>query len=151
MTDFLTTPDRAERARAFWEGYRDRFGGDVSSLIADLMHLADVDEHADGGPDTVRRAVGCYAAAQPLWPAEERKAPKYLAQFRPEGQEWITVAEGDDAVEPEDVACCLWIHMLEAGMPTEAMPDLADDMARGVVLVARNGTAFRLFVNPDRA
>lgn len=149
--DDLTTPDRAERARAIWEMYRDLHGGEeIAYLIADLMHLADVDEHPGGGLRAALKGARYYSSEQPTWPVEQPKEPKYLGQFRPKGEEWSTIAEGDDSVEPEDVARLLWTQMQKADFHTDEIPAHVQDLARGNVLTADNGTAFRVIENPAR-
>ncbi|MEV5774249.1 hypothetical protein AB0L49_23815 [Streptomyces antimycoticus] len=147
MADFLTTPDRAERARTVWEMYRDLHGDEIHYLIADLLHLADVDEHDGGGAYAARRAVADYVDERSVWSAEP-KAPKYLGQFRPAGKEWITLIEGDETAEPEDVASGLWVYMQKADFRTGEIPAHVEDLAGGAVLVADNGTAFRVIENP---
>ncbi|MEU5164304.1 hypothetical protein AB0G74_32450 [Streptomyces sp. NPDC020875] len=150
MADSLTIEDRAGRARALWDAYRSAHGDALSSLFADLMHLADVDGHASGGVSIVRGAAAEYLAAHPEWVIDE--PPLYRAQYLPAGQlKWVTVAEGDRTVEPQDVACCLWNRMKDAGMDTELMPDMAEDMVRGVTLLAENGTGFRLVTKPHQS
>ncbi|MGW3200014.1 hypothetical protein ACWDBD_36715 [Streptomyces sp. NPDC001118] len=144
----LTTPDRAERARIAWELYRDLHGDKIEYLIADLMHLADVDEHPGGGAHAARRAVAHYVGEGPTWPVEPQ-APLYLAQYRPKGGDWITVAEGDDSVELRDVANCLWRLMQKHGFYTSEIALHIDDIVRGDVLTAENGAEFRAFKNPD--
>jgi hypothetical protein len=148
MNDDLTTVDRAERARTVWEMYRDLHGEQIHYLIADLMHLADVDE-LGGGLYVTRQALAHYASEQPVWPAEP-KPPVYLGQFRPAGKDWITIAEGDESAEPEDVAGCLWTQMQNADFRTSEIPAHIQDLANGAVLVADNGTAFRVIENPAR-
>ncbi|CUW33431.1 hypothetical protein [Streptomyces reticuli] len=130
--------------------YRDLHGEEIGYLIADLMHLADVDEHPGGGLRAVLNAARYYGSEQPTWPVEQPTGPKYLGQFRPKGEEWITIAEGDDSVEPEDVAGLLWPQMQRADFRTGEILAHVQDLARGHVLVADNGTAFRVIENPAR-
>lgn len=50
MMSGLTQEERAERARDAWELYQRQYGGDeISDLIADLAHLAEVEDDAPGG------------------------------------------------------------------------------------------------------
>ncbi|MFI9311199.1 hypothetical protein [Streptomyces triculaminicus] len=147
MTNELTTPDRAERVRVLWETYRDLHDGEIRFFIADLLHLADVDEHPGGGAGAVQSAVEYYMEERKVW--EEQ--PVYLAQFLPAGKsDWVTVARGDDTVEARDVAMCMWRLMQKADLRTGEIPMHIDDLVRGAVVTADNGTAFRVIKNPDR-
>ncbi|NGO40600.1 hypothetical protein [Streptomyces ureilyticus] len=150
MTDDLTTPDRADRARMVWDLYYGAYGGGIGDLVADLMHLADVDEdeHPGGGAHAARQAVANYLDEQPTWPAGP---PVYLAQYRPAGKDWITVAEGDNSVELRDVANCLWPLMQKADFRTHEIASHVDDIVRGHVLTADNGTEFRAIENPSHS
>lgn len=139
-----TTPDRAAKARLAWELYHGANGGEISDLIADLMHLADVDEHQGGAPLAAHRGVSAYMDERPTW----EPTPVYLGQYQPAGQDWITVAQGDESTEPEDVAGCLWYVMQKADFRTSEIPEHVKDLARGEVLVADDGTAFRVIKNP---
>ncbi|MEV6179926.1 hypothetical protein [Streptomyces sp. NPDC052015] len=146
----LTTPDRAARARTAWELYHGAYGGEVADLVTDLLHLADVDELPKGGADTVRRAAASYVAQLPLWPVKASKpAPVYLAQYRPKGGNWITVAEGDATTEVRDVANCLWYLLQKHGFRTGEIALHIDDIARGDVLTAEDGVEFRAIRNPE--
>ncbi|MFF8293614.1 hypothetical protein ACF068_31020 [Streptomyces sp. NPDC016309] len=147
-TGDLTTPDHAARARVFWEAYRELCGEEISNLITDLMHLADVDEHFGGGAHAVRQAVADYVAEQPVWP-RQMKTPRYLGQFRPAGSGWLTIATGDETAEPMDVAGCLWDRMQKAGFRTGEIQAHMQDLVAGEVLVADDGTAFRVIDNPE--
>ncbi|GAA3312097.1 hypothetical protein [Streptomyces cinereospinus] len=142
--DSPTTPDRAAKARLAWELYHGAHGGEISDLITDLMHLADVDDHQGGGARAARHAVADFLDEQPIW----EPTPVYLGQYQPAGQDWITVAQGDESTEPEDVAGCLWTLMQKADFRTAEIPEHVKDLARGEVLVADNGTAFRVIKNP---
>ena len=148
MTDPLTTPDRADRARWAWELYSTLNGATLPSLIADLMHLADVDEHIGGGVGAARQAAAEYEAAQPTWPTGS-KTPKYLGQIRPAGEPWKTVVEGDETTWRVDVAGCLWPLLQRNDFRTGEISAHVEDLARGPVLVAENGTAFRVITNPE--
>ncbi|MGW0334291.1 hypothetical protein ACWD0J_20885 [Streptomyces sp. NPDC003011] len=79
---------------------------------------------------------------------EDLITPVYLGQFRPAGKDWITIVEGDASVEPVDVAGCLWTQMQKADCRTGEIPAHIQDVAAGAVLVAENGTAFRVIENP---
>lgn len=148
MTDEPTTVDCAERARMVWEMYRDLHGDEIHFLIADLMHLADVDEHPGGGVLAVREAMAHYADEQPIWPAEPT-APRYLAQFRPKGEDWITAATGDETVELREVASSMWRLMETHGFRPAEITLHLDDLVRGDVLTAEDGTEFRAIENPQ--
>ncbi|MFE1075142.1 hypothetical protein ACFW5W_28485 [Streptomyces sp. NPDC058783] len=140
----LTACERAFRARLAWQMYRSVHGGEVRDLIADLMYLADVDRHPGGGANAAREAVCSYANEQ----LRPEPVPFYLGQYRPTGQDWITVAEGGTDVERADVAGCLWHVLQRADMHTGEIPAHVQDLARGRVLVADDGTAFRVIENP---
>ncbi|MEU1312600.1 hypothetical protein ABZ419_27425 [Streptomyces cinnamoneus] len=140
MTDDLTAADRAERARTVWEMYRDLHGERIHYLIADLLHLADVDEHPGGGDYAAQRAAAHYDAERPVW----GKTPVYLAQYRPAGKDWITVARGDETVEAHEVASCMWRLMQKADLRTGEIQMHINDLAQGSVITADNGTAFRV-------
>ncbi|MEW1930492.1 hypothetical protein [Streptomyces sp. NPDC088360] len=142
--DSPTTSDRADKARLAWEVYRGANGGEISDLITDLMHLADVDEVEGGAVRTAGYAVSNYLDEQPAW----EPTPVYLGQYQPAGQDWITVATGDESTEPRDVAGCLWTLMQKADFRTGEIAEHVKDLARGYVLVADNGTAFRVIKNP---
>ncbi|MEJ8653724.1 hypothetical protein WKI65_38180 [Streptomyces sp. MS1.AVA.3] len=147
MNEDLTTPDRADRARVAWELYRDLHGEEIHYLIADLMHLADVDEHSGGGAHAAQRAVSDYIAEQPVWPTEP-EVPVHLGQIRPAGQDWTTVATGDDTVEPMHVAGCLRGLLRKAELRASEIQMHIERLARGEVVTASNGTAFRVIKNP---
>lgn len=137
-----TTPDRADRVRLAWELYRGAYPhSELSDMIADLMHLADVDEHTGGGAHAARRAVVDYMDEGPAW----SKQPVYVAQMRRKGQDWITVGEGDDTVDLRDVANLLWPQLQKHGFRTGEIALHIDDIVRGDVLTAENGTEFRAF------
>ncbi|MGW2724107.1 hypothetical protein [Streptomyces sp. NPDC001492] len=137
-----TTPDRADRVRLAWDLYQGAYpGAELSDMIADLMHLADVDEHTGGGGHAARRAVVDYMDEGPAWP----KPVVYVAQMRPKGGDWITIGEGDDTVGLRDVANVLWPQLQKHGFRTGEIPLHIDDIVRGEVLTAENGTEFRAF------
>ncbi|MFI9801958.1 hypothetical protein [Streptomyces sp. NPDC052302] len=71
-----------------------------------------------------------------------------MGQWRPMGAEWITAAEGDWTTEPQDVAGCLWFQLERAGFQDGEIPARVAELARGVVLIGGNGTAFRVITNP---
>lgn len=149
LSSGLTTPDRADRARMAWEIYSAAHGGEVCDLVADLLHLTDVDEHPGGGVFTAHRAVTHYEAEMPTWPAE-RKVPVFLAQFRPNREaDWITVGTGDETVELREVANLLWTLLQKHGFRTGEIALHIDDIVRGDVLTAENGAEFRALKNPD--
>lgn len=143
----LTTPDRADRARAAWEAYRSAHGGEVQDLISDLLHLADVDELPGGGTYAARRGVSNYVAELPTWPAETQEITgAYLAQTRPASKGWITVGGGDD---PRGVAEQLWEGMQAVGFLVSELPGHVDDLAAGRILTAEDGHEFRVIKRPD--
>ncbi|MEU7322633.1 hypothetical protein ABZ682_19065 [Streptomyces griseoviridis] len=148
MSDGITIRDFAELARPAWGLYAEAAGsGRVSELISDLMHLSDVLGEDGGGMGAVRTAVGDYL--QELEQRSPSATPALLGQFCPRGQDWITIVEGEESVDRQDVANCLRVQMQAADMHTDELPGHVEDLARGVVLVADNGTAFRVIPNPE--
>ncbi|MGN9763106.1 hypothetical protein [Streptomyces sp. SD31] len=142
-----TTPDRAERVRLSWELYRAAYPhSEPSDMIADLMHLADVDEHTGGGAHAARRAIVDYMDEGPDWSTP----PVYVAQMRRKGGDWITIGQGDDTVELRDVANLLWSQLQKHGFRTGEIALHIDDIVRGDVLTAENGTEFQAFKVDDR-
>jgi hypothetical protein len=145
--DAPTTPDRAERARDHWNAYVAQHGGEyLQELIADLAHLADVDEYPGGGLHVLCRALTYYKAEQPAWPTP---APRYSGQYRLKGKAWITVATGDETAELLDMARCMGRLMQTHGFRTGELGLHFDDLARGEVLTADDGTQFRAIESPQ--
>ncbi|MFE7447798.1 hypothetical protein ACFU7X_45885 [Streptomyces chartreusis] len=143
VADDLTTPDRAARARMAFELYQGAYeAAHISDLIGDLMHLADVDGHPGGAARAARHALRDYMDETPTMP------PVYVAQMRPKGGDWITVGEGDDSVDLRDVANLLWRQLQKHGFRTGEIALHIDDIVRGDVLTAENGTEFRAFKTP---
>lgn len=142
----LTTPDRADRARQAWDLYQAAHGGKLQDLIADLMHLADVDEHPGGGKYAARHAVINYASELPTWPAGTKEyTGSYLAQTRPAGQGWITVGDGDDVLA---VAEDLVHGMHRVGFRMADMSEHVKDLAAGLILTSEQDHEFRVIANP---
>ncbi|GAA5216967.1 hypothetical protein [Streptomyces thinghirensis] len=145
----MTTPDRADRARAAWELYRDTHGGEVEvkDLIADLMHLADVDDVPGGGVYAARRGAADYTAELPAWlPEKPVHRGAYLAQTRPTGQPWITVDGGADR---HAVAEKLLSGMHRVGFRIADIPGHVADLTSGRTLTSEQGHEFRVISNPD--
>ncbi|MGV9277720.1 hypothetical protein [Streptomyces griseosporeus] len=142
----LTTPDRADRAREAWAVYQGTHGGRIEDLIADLMHLADVDDIPGGGTYVARRGAASYVAELPAWlPEAKVYNGAYLAQTRPAGQGWITVGDGEDrrAVVEE-----LLEDMHRVGFRIADMPGHIADLASGHILTSEQGHEFRVIANP---
>ena len=66
----LTQTDRADRAREAFRVYFEAYtGSEISDLITDLLHLADIDEReGNGAEDELRAALGSYLGEVPTWP-----------------------------------------------------------------------------------
>ncbi|MER6408995.1 hypothetical protein ABT269_37170 [Streptomyces viridosporus] len=143
-----TNPERAHRARTAFEVYHLMYGGEVSDLAADLLHLAEVDELPGGAQETARYALLHYTSAPETWPAAPpRTPPAYLAQFRPRGREdWITAAQGN---APRPVTERLWRLLQNKGYESSQIPRCVDDLVRGAVLTAKDGTRFRTIPHPQ--
>ncbi|MCT9142408.1 hypothetical protein [Streptomyces violarus] len=142
----LTTPDLADRARGAWGLYHRAHGGRIEDLIADLMHLADVDEILGGGAYAARRGAANYVAELPAWlPLEQAYSGACLAQTRPAGQTWITVGDG---VDRRDVAEQLLNGLHRVGFHIADMSGQIADLASGHVLVSEQGHEFRVIANP---
>ncbi|WP_186779907.1 hypothetical protein [Streptomyces salinarius] len=142
----LTTPDRADRARAAWELYHRAHAGQIKDLIADLMHLADVDDLPGGGVYAARRGAADYTAELPAWlPETPVRRGAYLAQTRPAGQTWVTVDDGDDQ---DAVAEKLLSGMHRVGFRIADLPGYIADLAAGHILTSEQGHEFRVIANP---
>ncbi|MGY5099501.1 hypothetical protein [Streptomyces sp. 900105245] len=142
----LTTPDRADRAREAWDLYRRTHGGEIGDLIADLMHLADVDDIPGGGAHAARMGAVHYTAELPSWLPESRVyTGAYLAQTRPAGQAWITVGDGTDR---HAVADQLVNGMHRVGFRIADMSGHVADLVTGHVLTSEQGHEFRVITNP---
>lgn len=137
-------PDLADRARTAWELYRDESGGELQDLISDLLHLAHVDEHPGGAEFTATQALANYTAEVPEPPTEITGA--HLAQTRPAGREWLTVAGGDDRrAAAEELRQAMQV----VGLLTSEMDGHIDDLTKGYVLTSDGGHAFRVLNQPD--
>ncbi|MFE7657086.1 hypothetical protein ACFU6M_30065 [Streptomyces bottropensis] len=139
----LTTPDRADRARGAWMVYAAAFDGTarLQDLIADLLHLANVDEVNGGAARTLEIAVDHYTAELPTWPETEAPSGGYHAEVSIHGREWQVVAHGD---EPREVADQLSRSMQLVGFRHGEMHAHLDDLVAGHTLTAECGTAFRV-------
>ncbi|QHC33901.1 hypothetical protein [Streptomyces sp. HF10] len=138
----------AELARPAWELYaKASADGAIATLISDLAHLADIEGEPGGGRRVLRLARTEYLEDLRRYPVVAPKVPRYLGQFSPEG-DWITIVEGDATAERADVANCLWVQMQRAGLHTDEIPAHVEDLVRGAVLTADNGTRFRVIDNP---
>ncbi|THA65400.1 hypothetical protein E6R60_33345 [Streptomyces sp. A0642] len=151
----LTTPDRADRARKAWELYGTEHGDGVENpiedLIADLLHLADTDEHPGGAAGVLTRAVGSYAAEIPSWPTTEvevdaEAAGHYVAQARGAGGDWFAVGCGDD---PRTVAELLWTAMQLAGFRFSELHAHTEDLIAGHILTSDDGCEFRVIEHDE--
>ncbi|POX58807.1 hypothetical protein C3492_35300 [Streptomyces sp. Ru62] len=153
----------AEQARPAWELYQKTPGAtQIAELITDLLHLADKIERPGGAERAIEEAVAEYRRDRARYlefmvervkrgrSATAPKLPVYLGQFRPAGQDWITIAEGYETAERIDVAGCLTVQMQKADFRTGEIRAHVEDLARGAVLTADNGTAFRVIENPAR-
>jgi hypothetical protein len=142
----LTTPDRADRAREAWNLYHRAHGGKIGDLIADLMHLADVDDIPGGGQYAARRGAASYVAELPTWLPETRTyRGAYLAQTRPAGRAWTTVGDGADRLA---VAEHLLNGMHRVGFRIADMHGHIADLASGHILTSKQGHEFRVIANP---
>ncbi|MFC7871999.1 hypothetical protein ACFUS2_12735 [[Kitasatospora] papulosa] len=147
----LTTPDRADRARKAWELYGTEHGdidNPIEDLIADLLHLADTDEHPGGAAGVASRAVRNYEAELPAWPTTEvdvDAAGGYLAQMRVDG-EWFTVGHEDDQ---RTAAGHLWKVMQLAGFRYSELAAHTEDLIAGHVLTSDDGFEFRVIEHDE--
>ncbi|MFF3958816.1 hypothetical protein ACFYY1_37275 [Streptomyces sp. NPDC001890] len=148
----LTTPDRADRARKAWELYgaehADGVANPIEDLIADLLHLADTDDHPGGAAGVASRAVRNYEAELATWPTERadtddesEDAGRYLAQVRGAESDWLTVGHGDDH---RTVASHLWKAMQVAGFRFSELAAHTEDLMEGHVLTSDDGFEFRV-------
>lgn len=160
-----TTPDRADRARKAWalyggeyaDGIGDPTGNPVEDLIADLLHLANTDEHPGGAPGVMSRAVRNYEAELASWPAgpagaggeggEPEAAGRYLAQARGANAVWLTVGQGDDR---RTVAELLWKAMQEAEFRFSELAAHTEDLMKGYVIASNDGFEFRVIERDER-
>ncbi|GHH31457.1 hypothetical protein [Streptomyces rubradiris] len=153
----------AELARPAWELYQKTPGTGatrIAELITDLLHLADKMGQPGGAERTIQEAVAEYRNERVGYleymveqvvrggSAAAPKSPRYLGQFRPAGRDWITIVEGDETAEPIDVAGCLRAQMQRADLRTGEIQSLVEGIARGEVITADNGTAFRVIEHP---
>ncbi len=139
----LTTPDRADRARGAWALYASTFDGSIlPDLIADLLHLASVDEVSGGAACVLDAAVDIFNAELTTWPTgEPTPSGAYRAEVSIPGREWMVAADGD---EPREVARELVRHMQLVGFYHSEMAGHIDDLIAGHVLTSDCGTAFRV-------
>ncbi|MFD5589776.1 hypothetical protein ACFWII_39065 [Streptomyces sp. NPDC127063] len=146
LFDELTTPDRADRAREAWALYHRAHGGRIEDLIADLMHLADVDDIPGGGKYVARLGAANYVAELPGWlPEEPVYNGAYLAQVRPAGERWITLGDGEDR---RLVAEQLLEGMHRVGFRIADLQSHIADLASGHILTSEQGHEFRVIANP---
>ncbi|MFF3256482.1 hypothetical protein ACFYWP_37125 [Actinacidiphila glaucinigra] len=138
-----TTTDRANRARPALQLYTDAHPEtELSDLIADLLHLADVDEYPDGGEAVALAAMSAYQGEQPTWPTGHSEfAGAYLAQARAGDKGWLTLAGDDD---PRAAAEYMRRAMQIVGFRTSEMAGHVDDLVAGHVLTSDDGHVFRV-------
>ncbi|GAA1561992.1 hypothetical protein GCM10009678_51130 [Actinomadura kijaniata] len=137
----LTTPDRADRARKAFDLYRTEHGGLLQDLVADLMHLAEVDECPGGAVTVVKWAVIAFLAEQPSWPTEESAGGEHYVGQAGMADDWVSVECGED---PREVAHEMVPLMLHAGFYSCDMAGHIDDLIKGHILTAETGIAFRI-------
>lgn len=70
----LTQEDRAERVRDLWEQYRRLYGGEICDVMADLAHLAEVEDGPGGGADALYSADLHFNAESPDEDDDEAEA-----------------------------------------------------------------------------
>ncbi|MDX3387555.1 hypothetical protein PV682_39850 [Streptomyces niveiscabiei] len=144
-----TASESADRARRAWEVYCDSHKDMIHGLIADLLHLADVDGYPGGGRYVAERAVEDYGIERfglfegvPLPP----RTCAYVAEVLPVGyRAWVGVDEGD---EPREAGASLMRLMQAAELATGELGGFLEDMARGECVTADDGTVFRVRRNP---
>ncbi|MET8661399.1 MULTISPECIES: hypothetical protein [Streptomyces] len=141
----LTTPDRADRARAAWAAYSATEGGELWDLITDLLHLADVDNEFPDSDYVLDRAVANHQAEAPTWPVPLPKAEAIcLAQVHALGQDWVTVGAFDC---PRAAADSLRSAMETVGFQPPEIPAHVDDLMDGRILTSNCGFGFRVTIS----